>query len=62
VRYEDLVANPDAQAARIFSFLGEDSLPEVAQSCFAADREQFGPSDPKIWATSGIIRDSVGRV
>ena len=60
VRYEELVANPEMQAARIFSFLGEEQVPSITSACFAADREQFGPSDHKIWDTAGVHTDSVG--
>jgi hypothetical protein len=61
VRYEELVANPEVQAARIFSFLGEEQMPSITSACFAGDREQFGPSDHKIWDTTGVHTDSVGQ-
>ncbi len=61
LRYEDLVADPEAQADRIFTFLGEMPVPGISQSCLAPGRELFGPSDHKIWATSSITADSVGR-
>jgi hypothetical protein len=61
VRYEDLVTDPEATAAGIFDFLKVDRVPEVKSACFSADRERFGPADYKIWYTSTITPDSVGR-
>jgi hypothetical protein len=61
VRYEDLAAAPEEIAAEIFEFLGVQPVPGITESCFSAEREQFGPADHKIWATSRISADSVGR-
>jgi hypothetical protein len=61
VRYEDLVAAPEQAAAEIFAFLGVAPAPGITQSCFSAERERFGPADHKIWATSAITADSVGK-
>jgi protein-tyrosine sulfotransferase len=61
VRYEDMVSDPEAVAAGIFSFLGVPPAPGVSANCFAPDRERFGPADYKIWHTSKITDDSVGR-
>jgi hypothetical protein len=61
VRYEDLVADPESTAARIFEFLGVPQRPGISQTCFAEERERFGPADYKIWHTSRISTDSVGR-
>jgi Sulfotransferase family len=61
VRYEDLVAAPEETAQEIFAFLGVQPVPRITESCFSAEREQFGPADHKIWATSKISADSVGR-
>jgi protein-tyrosine sulfotransferase len=61
VRYEDLVEDPQAVADGIFGFLGVDPVPGIAQACFAGERERFGPADYKIWHTSRITSDSVGR-
>jgi len=61
LRYEDLVADPEGQADRIFAFLGELPVPGISESCLAPGREEFGPGDHKIWGTSSITADSVGR-
>ena len=61
VRYEDLVAAPEKVAAGIFLFLGVPAAPGISERCFTADRERLGPADYKIWHTSRISADSVGR-
>src|SRR5215472_16975049 len=61
VRYEDLVADPEATAAAVFEFLGVQAVPGITEACFSAERERFGPGDNKIWYTSQISDDSVGR-
>ncbi len=61
VRYEDLVANPEETAARLFDFLDAAPAPGISKTCFSGDRERFGPADHKIWYTSQITADSVGR-
>lgn len=61
VRYEDLVADPETVAAGIFSFLGLPPAPGISARAFSRDRERTGPGDFKIWNTSQISDDSVGR-
>jgi len=61
LRYEDLVADPEVTAAAIFEFLNLPVVPGISQACFSAERERFGPGDHKIWYTSTISADSVGR-
>jgi Sulfotransferase family len=61
VRYEDLVSDPESTAAGVFEFLGVEAVPGISQSCFSAEHERFGPADYKIWYTSRITTDSVGR-
>jgi hypothetical protein len=61
VRYEDLVADPEAVADGVFRFLGVPPSPGVSARCFAPERERQGPADYKIWQTSRITADSVGR-
>jgi hypothetical protein len=61
VRYEDMVTDPQAVADELFKFLDLEPVPGIAEACFAAERERFGPADYKIWHTSQITDDSVGR-
>jgi protein-tyrosine sulfotransferase len=61
IRYEDLVADPEAVAADIFEFLGVAAQPGISRKCFSPERERFGPADYKIWHTSQISSQSVGR-
>src|SRR5216683_1375652 len=61
VRYEDLIADPEGIADGIFRFLGVPSSPGISSRCFAPERERLGPGDYKIWQTSRITADSVGR-
>jgi hypothetical protein len=61
VRYEDLVAAPEETAAGLFGFIGAAPAPGITGRCFTGERERFGPADYKIWSTSAITGDSVGR-
>lgn len=61
IRYEDLVADPDAVAQGIFEFLGLSPVPGIAGLCFSADHDRFGAGDFKVWNTSRISGDGVGR-
>jgi hypothetical protein len=61
LRYEDLVADPEATAAELFAFLGVAPAPGISQVCFSTERERHGPADYKIWYTSEISSESVGR-
>ena len=61
VRYEDLVADPEAVADGIFRFIGVPPAQGISTSCFAPERERLGPADYKIWHTSRITAGSVGR-
>ena len=61
VRYEDLVTDPDGQIERIFEFIGAAPAPGILERCFGPDRQRFGPGDYKIWNTSRVSADSVGR-
>jgi hypothetical protein len=61
VRYEDMVTDTQATADGIYEFLGVAPTPDIHERIFAADRERFGPADYKIWHTSRISGDSVGR-
>lgn len=59
VRYEDLVENPEDTIAGVLSFLGLAPAPGIVEACFRTSHDR-GPSDPKIWGTRQVQRDSVG--
>lgn len=61
LRYEDLVAEPEAEAKRLFEFLGVEPVPGITETIFSFQRQRSGPGDQKIWSTSRIDADSVGR-
>ena len=61
VRYEDIVADPERVATRIFDFLGVEKVPGIGDEIFSREHERFGPADHKIWYTSAISQGSVGR-
>ena len=61
LRYEDLVLDPEGTAAALFEFLDVPMVPGISAACFSQEREKFGPADYKIWYTSGISADSIGR-
>ena len=61
IRYEDLVEDPEEVMRQAYTFIGVRPAPGVARACFSEERERFGPGDHKIWATSEISGDSVGR-
>jgi Sulfotransferase family len=61
IRYEDMVCDPEGIADGIFRFLGVPPVPGISSRCFDPDRERSGPADYKIWHTSQVTADSVGR-
>jgi hypothetical protein len=61
LRYEDLVARPEEIVAELFGFLGVRQVPGITESCFESAHEASGPGDEKIWLTSRIHAESVGR-
>jgi hypothetical protein len=61
LRYEDLVTGPEQAAGQLFSFLGVAQAPGITQECFAVAHEANGPGDAKIWFTSAVSAESVGR-
>ena len=60
VRYEDLVARPDEVIGAVWDFVGVEPAGDVARMAFTSGHDAVGPSDYKIWYTSGVTRDSVG--
>jgi hypothetical protein len=60
MRYEDLVDAPELIAGKVFEFLGVSPQPGITQRCLQVKREQ-GQGDHKIWWTSEISSDSIGR-
>lgn len=61
IRYEDLVEDPEGIMSEVYAFIDVRQVRGVARTCFSGDRERFGPADFKIWATSKISGDSVGK-
>lgn len=61
VRYEDMVRDPERIAAGMFDFMGVEVVPGIAEAVFSHEHERFGPADHKIWYTSKISQDSIGR-
>lgn len=61
VRYEDLVHDPEAVMNGVFGFLGAAPSAGISTRCFTPERERLGPADFKIWHTSRVTADSVGR-
>jgi hypothetical protein len=62
LRYEDFVSDPEGQAAMLFDFLGEAQVPGISRACLRPNTStSFGPSDHKIYMTSEITDNSVGR-
>jgi hypothetical protein len=61
VRYEDLVTLPEETAAGILSFLGVTQMPGITRDCFQIPHEGNNPGDKKIWFTSKVKTESLGR-
>jgi hypothetical protein len=61
VRYEELVSDPEAVTAGLHKFAGVPHDPGALARVFSHDRERFGRSDFKIWNTSKISTESIGR-
>jgi hypothetical protein len=61
VRYEDLVTAPEETASSIFGFLGARQVPGITRECFRVAHDRDGAGDEKIWLTSSVSTDSVGR-
>jgi hypothetical protein len=61
VRYEDLVEAPEVLASKIFGFLGVTPQPGITGRCLRVKGERLSQGDHKVWWTSEITSDSVGR-
>lgn len=61
IRYEDMTCDPQGAADELYEFLGVAKVPGIGRKIFAAERERSGPADYKIWHTSRISTDSIGR-
>ncbi|MGH3165663.1 MAG: sulfotransferase family protein [Trebonia sp.] len=61
LRYEDLVAEPEAEAKRVFEFLGVEAVPGITETMFSGQLQPTGLGDHKVWKTTRIGADSVGR-
>jgi hypothetical protein len=61
LRYEDLVTGPESVMADVFEFMGAAPAPGISAACFSGERERFGPADYKIWFTSEVSGESIGR-
>ena len=60
IRYEDLVANPDAKTAELFGFLGESADADLLERALEAEMAQ-GLGDWKTHGRTSIDASSVGR-
>jgi len=61
IRYEDLVSAPEQVTREALSFLGMKADPEIIANCFDTPHDTHGPGDEKIWFTSSIMTNSIGR-
>jgi hypothetical protein len=61
LRYEDLVTSPEEVAASLLRFLGASPAPGITEACFGSPHEGDGPGDEKIWFTSSVSADAIGR-
>jgi hypothetical protein len=61
VRYEDLVTVPEEVAADLLTFLGAGPMPGITTACFETPHEGDGPGDEKIWFTTKVSTETLGR-
>lgn len=61
VRYEDLAAAPEEVTAGLLRYLGAAPAPGITEACFSTPHEGDGPGDEKIWFTTKISGDTIGR-
>jgi hypothetical protein len=61
VRYEDLATAPEDVSAGLLSFLGAAPAPGITAACFDTPHEGDGPGDEKIWFTTKVGTETIGR-
>ncbi len=61
IRYEDLATSPEEVTADLISFLGAAPAPGITAACFETPHEGDGPGDEKIWFTTKINAETMGR-
>ncbi len=61
VHYEHIVENPEMAAADLFSFIGVEPDPGIAERCFDVTHDFSGPGDHKVTVMNRVTMDSVGR-
>ena len=61
IRYEDLVTDPEGVTADLLRFLDAAPAPGITAQCFGVPHESDGPGDEKIWFTSSVSADAIGR-
>jgi hypothetical protein len=61
IRYEDLVTAPEEVAAGLLTFLGAAPAPGITAACFDTPHEGDGPGDEKIWFTTKVSAETLGR-
>ena len=61
LRYEDLAAAPEEIIGNLLSFLGAAPMPGITSACFEAPHEGDGPGDEKIWFTTKVSTETLGR-
>jgi protein-tyrosine sulfotransferase len=61
VRYEDLATAPENVTAGLLDFLGAAPAPGITTACFSTPHEGDGPGDEKIWFTTEVSGDTMGR-
>jgi hypothetical protein len=61
VRYEDLATAPEEVSAGLLSFLGAAPAPGITAAAFDTPHEGDGPGDEKIWFTTKVGTETIGR-
>jgi hypothetical protein len=61
IRYEDLAVAPEEVTGKLLEFLGASPMPGITAACFGAPHEGDGPGDEKIWFTTKVSTETLGR-